>query len=131
MLNNIRYFFSGILQVQFYQALCEANQQGPAFGKPLHKCDIYGSIAAGDRLRYFKAQITLMQLTMISSIWFLFIYVSSSMMSLGGSKHWSEALKVLTNGKYSQISAAPLMNYYKPLYHWLKRQNQKLDYPLY
>jgi len=50
-------------------------------------------------------------------------------MSLGGRKHWSEALKVLTNGKYSQISAEPLMNYYKPLYHWLKRQNQKLKYP--
>jgi len=53
LLKNIRYFFAGILEVQFYQALCEANQQGPVFGKPLHLCDIYGSIAAGDRLRYF------------------------------------------------------------------------------
>lgn len=47
-----RYFLSSILQVQILQALCDASQQGPRFGKPLNQCDIYGSVEAGNRLRY-------------------------------------------------------------------------------
>lgn len=46
----IRYFVSYIIQFQFHKALCEAagqyNSSEPD-QKPLHRCDIYGSHAAG------------------------------------------------------------------------------------
>ena len=42
----IRYFTRTILQFQFAESLCQAaGQTGP-----LHECDFYGSLAAGDKL---------------------------------------------------------------------------------
>lgn len=42
-----RYFVSFVIQFQFHKALCEAAGQG---SEPLHKCDIYRSTAAGNKL---------------------------------------------------------------------------------
>jgi len=42
----IRYFTRTILQFQFAESLCEA----AGHVGPLHKCDFYGSTAAGDKL---------------------------------------------------------------------------------
>ena len=41
-----RYFLAHILQFQFHRALCEA----AGFEGPLHRCSIYGSTQAGERL---------------------------------------------------------------------------------
>ncbi|KAK4008097.1 hypothetical protein OUZ56_013252 [Daphnia magna] len=98
----IRYFLSSILQVQIFQALCDASQQGPRFGKPLNQCDIYGSVEAGNRLR--------------------------EMLSLGSSRPWNVALKVLTHEQNPTIDARPLMDYYRPLHEWLLSENRRLNY---
>nr|CAD7404037.1 unnamed protein product [Timema poppensis] len=50
-----RYFVAHILQFQFHKALCiAAGQYDPTDPntQPLHKCDIYNSTAAGQKLRY-------------------------------------------------------------------------------
>ena len=50
-----RYFISSILEFQFQEGLCRlANHTGP-----LHKCDIYGSLEAGTKLRYCYGEATM------------------------------------------------------------------------
>ncbi|KAI5698388.1 hypothetical protein M8J75_006012 [Diaphorina citri] len=101
--NNVeylRYFVSYISQFQFHKALCtEAGQFDPKnpLKTPLHQCDIYGSKKAGN---LFK-----------------------KMLSLGASKPWPEALEVLTGQK--NLDAGPMLQYFDPLYKWLKEENRK------
>lgn len=45
------------------------------------------------------------------------------MLELGSSKHWTFALRSLTNA--SKISAEPLIEYFTPLYNWLVEENLK------
>ncbi|XP_037516778.1 angiotensin-converting enzyme [Rhipicephalus sanguineus] len=47
------------------------------------------------------------------------------MMSFGASIEWREALQMATGTP--EISAEPLLNYYDPLFVWLKRENIKLN----
>ncbi len=47
------------------------------------------------------------------------------MLTLGASKHWSEALLALTNVR--EVNAAPLLEYFKPLTDWLKNENSKYN----
>jgi peptidyl-dipeptidase A len=61
-----RYFLAGVLQFQFYQAMCRAAE----WTGPLHRCTFYGNKAAGTRL--------------------------ARMLQLGGSKPWPDALFELT-----------------------------------
>lgn len=62
----IRYFFSFILQFQFYKGMCKVSgHEGP-----LHSCDFYGSEEAGGKFK--------------------------DMLALGSSLPWREALKSLT-----------------------------------
>jgi peptidyl-dipeptidase A len=95
----IAYFVAHILQFSFYKSLCiEARQydpNNPALN-PLHKCDYYQNTAAGDKLR--------------------------AGLSMGFSKHWSEALEELTGSK--EMTASALMEYFKPLYDFLKEENK-------
>jgi peptidyl-dipeptidase A len=61
-----RYFLAAILQFQFHRSLCEtAGYEGP-----IHRCTIYGSGQAGERL--------------------------NAMMEMGRSRPWPEALEALT-----------------------------------
>lgn len=92
------YFVAHILEFQFFKSLClEAKQYEPKNPlKPLHKCDIYESKAAGNRLR--------------------------AGLSLGSSVHWSEALSRITNGD-RDISADALLEYFQPLHEYLNREN--------
>ncbi len=88
----VRYFTARILQFQFHKALCKAaGQEGP-----LHECSIYGSKAAGNKLK--------------------------AMLSLGASKPWPEALAALTGEK--KMDAGALLEYFEPLSKWLKTQNK-------
>ena len=87
-----RYFLARILQFQFHRALCDAaGQRGP-----LHRCSIYGSGAAGERLQRTLA--------------------------LGTSRPWPDALEALTGGR--QMDATAIVDYFAPLKTWLDEQNR-------
>ncbi|CAN5188177.1 M2 family metallopeptidase [soil metagenome] len=88
-----RYFLAHILQFQFHRALCEAG----GHQGPIHACSIYGNEAAGDRL------------------W--------SMMKLGASKPWPDALEAATGER--EMDASAIIDYFEPLMGWLKKQNQE------
>lgn len=45
------------------------------------------------------------------------------MLKLGSSKSWSDAMELLTGQR--EMDAGPLLNYFSPLYEWLKNENQK------
>jgi peptidyl-dipeptidase A len=86
-----RYFLSFIGQFQFHESLCElAEHEGP-----LHRCDIYKSTKAGDRLK--------------------------SVLSLGASQPWPEVMTQFTG--QPQFKVDSILRYFKPLISWLKRAN--------
>lgn len=87
----MRYFLATVLQYQFHRALCRhAGHEGP-----LHSCSIYGSRAAGDKLK--------------------------QMLALGAQKPWPDALQVLTGQR--EMDASAILEYYAPLMQWLEKQN--------
>ena len=87
----VRYFLARIYQFQFQKALCEA-----AGNKgPLDECSIHDSADAGVKLM--------------------------SMLSLGASKPWPDALEAIGAGR--RADAAPLLDYFAPLRAWLAVEN--------
>ncbi|XP_058812773.1 angiotensin-converting enzyme-like [Topomyia yanbarensis] len=97
----ISYFIAHILDMQLHKTLCQvADEYEPNNpDKPLHKCDIDGSTAAGDRIR--------------------------AGLSLGRSVHWSEALREMTGE--TELKTDALLEYYAPLYEYLKAENEKAE----
>ena len=87
-----RYFLARLLQFQFHRAMCRAAD----IKGPLHQCSVYGNKAAGQRLQ--------------------------SMLALGASRPWPEALATMTGGE-RQIDAGALLEYFAPLSAWLKEKN--------
>ncbi|MEO8197964.1 MAG: M2 family metallopeptidase, partial [Thermoanaerobaculia bacterium] len=88
----MRYFLADVLQFQFQRALCQAaGEKGP-----LHRCSIYGSKVAGEKL--------------------------AAMMAMGASKPWPDALEALTGQR--QMDASAILDYFAPLQTWLDSQNQ-------
>jgi peptidyl-dipeptidase A len=85
-----RYFLADILQFQFHRALSKT----AGCTLPLHRCSIYGSKAAGEKL--------------------------NAMLSFGQSKPWPDALEVLTGTK--QMDASAIIDYFAPLDKWLDEQ---------
>jgi peptidyl-dipeptidase A len=85
-----RYFLANILQFQFHRALSKT----AGCTLPLHRCSIYESRPAGDRL--------------------------NAMLSLGLSKPWPDALDALTGSK--QMDATAILDYFAPLSAWLDEQ---------
>jgi peptidyl-dipeptidase A len=85
-----RYFLADILQFQFHRALSKT--AGCAL--PLHRCSIYESKVAGDRL--------------------------NAMLTMGQSKPWPEALEALTGSK--EMDATAILDYFAPLSKWLDDQ---------
>jgi peptidyl-dipeptidase A len=85
-----RYFLADILQFQFHRSL----SQTAGCSLPLHRCSIYESKSAGEKL--------------------------NAMLSLGQSKPWPEALAVLTGTK--QMDASAIIDYFAPLDKWLDEQ---------
>jgi len=86
-----RYFLAHILQFQFHRALCEiAGNEGP-----IHRCSIYGSEQAGERL--------------------------NAMLEMGRSRPWPEALEALTGSP--EMDATAILDYFAPLQAWLDEQN--------
>ncbi len=86
----MRYFLARILQFQFHRALTKT----AGCSTDLHRCSIYDSKAAGERL--------------------------NAMMTLGISKPWQEALETLTGSR--QMDATAILDYFAPLSKWLNGQ---------
>lgn len=63
---------------------------------PLNRCSFYGSKAAGEKL--------------------------SRMLAAGQSQPWQQTLKEMTGADH--IDAQPMLDYFAPLYTWLKEQNK-------
>ena len=63
---------------------------------PLNRCTFYGSKAAGDRL--------------------------NTMLEAGQSQPWQQTLKTMTGEDH--LDAGPMLEYFQPLYLWLKQQNE-------
>jgi peptidyl-dipeptidase A len=63
---------------------------------PLNRCSFYGSKAAGDKL--------------------------NKMLSAGQSQPWQQTLKEMTGTDH--LDAQPMLDYFAPLYAWLKEQNK-------
>jgi peptidyl-dipeptidase A len=70
--------------------------------KRLHMCDIYGNKHAGEKFK--------------------------QMLAMGTSKPWSEVLKRLTGE--SKLESEAILNFFEPLYKWLKRENLARGYPV-
>jgi peptidyl-dipeptidase A len=87
-----RYFLAAILQFQFHRALSEA----AGCTTPLHRCSIYESRAAGDRLE--------------------------KVMAMGLSRPWPDALEALTGSR--QMDGSAILDYFAPLQAWLEEQNK-------
>jgi len=45
------------------------------------------------------------------------------MLKLGSSKPWFDAMELLTGQR--EMDARPLLNYFNPLYEWLKNENKR------
>lgn len=88
-----RYFLAAILQFQFHRALCRES----GFNGPLYQCSIYGNKSAGRKLQ--------------------------TMLAMGLSKPWPEALKAMTGE--DKMDATAIIDYFAPLKTWLDEQNRK------
>jgi len=95
----VRYFTAFIYEFQFYKALCEeAGEYIPGDpAKPLHRCNIYGSKAAGDKMR--------------------------DMLKLGASRPWKEAMRVMTG--QPEMDTGAIREYFRPLENWLIQRNKE------
>ena len=87
-----RYFLAHILQFQFHRALCEA----AGLEGPLHRCSIYGSTEAGERL--------------------------VEMLEMGASRPWPDALEAIAGTR--DMDATAILDYFAPLAAWLDEQNE-------
>lgn len=94
----VMYFYSYVGKFQFHETLCKAAGQTEEF----HDCDIFNSIAAGDKLRTFLEQ--------------------------GSSRPWKELMQEFTGTDNFQSTA--LDNYFKPLSLWLDDHIAKNEIPV-
>jgi peptidyl-dipeptidase A len=85
-----RYFLADILQFQFHRALSKT----AGCTLPLNRCSIYESKPAGQKL--------------------------NTMLSMGQSRPWPDALAALTGEK--QMDATAIIDYFAPLAKWLDEQ---------
>jgi peptidyl-dipeptidase A len=90
-----RYFLADILQFQLHRALAEAAGCPGTDDTPLHRCSIYESKEAGDKL--------------------------NAMLKMGASRTWQEALEQITGSR--EMDATAIRDYFAPLQAWLDEQN--------
>ncbi|XP_072016685.1 angiotensin-converting enzyme 2-like [Amphiura filiformis] len=89
----LRYYIRTIIQFQFHKGMCDA----AGHTGPLHRCDIYNSKEAGDKL--------------------------AEMLQMGKSKPWPDAMEAITGQR--EMSAVAIKEYYAPLLEWLKKTNEE------
>jgi len=88
----MRYFLAHILQFQFHKAACE--QAG--WEGPLHRCSVYGNKEVGAKF--------------------------NTMMEMGASKPWPDALEAFTGTR--EMDGSAVVAYFEPLKVWLDEQNK-------
>jgi peptidyl-dipeptidase A len=86
-----RYFLAAVLQFQFHRALSKT----AGCTTPLHRCSIYGSKEAGQKMK--------------------------AMLEMGASRPWPDALEAVTGQR--QMDASAMAEYFAPLKKWLDAQN--------
>jgi len=93
----VRYFTAFIYEFQFYRAMClQSGRYVPGDPKkPLHRCNFYGSVEAGNKLK--------------------------EMLVLGASRPWKEAMMKMTG--QPEMSTKAIREYFEPLEKWLEEQN--------
>jgi peptidyl-dipeptidase A len=89
-----RYFLAHILQFQFHRGLCKE----AGYTGPLNRCSIYGNKAAGKKFE--------------------------TMLEMGASRPWNEALKAVTGE--DKLDASAIIDYFAPLKVWLDAQNKEM-----
>jgi peptidyl-dipeptidase A len=87
-----RYFLADILQFQFHRAL----SQTAGCTTPLHRCSVYESKPAGQKL--------------------------NAMLTMGLSHPWPDALEAMTGKR--EMDASAILDYFAPLQKWLEEQNK-------
>lgn len=92
-----RYFIAHILQFQLHRALCRE----AGYTGPLNRCSIYENKAAGKKFQ--------------------------TMLEMGASRPWNEALKAVTGE--DKLDASAIIDYFAPLKVWLDAQNKTLVKP--
>ncbi|XP_055372267.1 angiotensin-converting enzyme-like [Condylostylus longicornis] len=100
----LRYFAAHIFQFQFHKTLCEKSGQYVKGDSELtlDNCDIYGSKEAGNAFK--------------------------SMLELGASKHWKDALEIMSGER--SMTASAILEYFEPLQKWLETENAKMNIPI-
>jgi peptidyl-dipeptidase A len=88
-----RYFLAAVLQFQFHRALAAT----AGCTSPLHRCSIYESKAAGEKMK--------------------------AMLAMGASQPWPDALEALTGQR--QMDATAMAEYFAPLKKWLDEANKQ------
>ncbi len=88
----MRYFLAHILQFQFHQAACE--QAG--FEGPLHRCSVYGNKEVGEKF--------------------------NTMMEMGASKPWPDALEAFTGTR--EMDGSAILEYFAPVMTYLQEENK-------
>jgi len=89
---TIRYSLAEIYQFQFHRAACRI----AGWTGPLHRCSIYGNKEVGARLK--------------------------TMLSMGASQPWPEALAAFTGER--ELDASAMIEYFGPLQSWLAERNK-------
>ena len=106
-LSAFRYFLAHVFQFQIYDVLCqEAGHRGP-----LHLCDLHGSTAAGEKLKY----VSVLGSTFIP-LWMNNYF--RILLSLGSSKPWEDILEEFAGVR--TFSAQPCLKYFQPLRDYLE-----------
>ena len=93
----VSYFTAYIYEFQFYRAMClQSGRYVPGDPKkPLHRCNFYGSVEAGNKLK--------------------------EMLVMGKSRPWKEAMMKMTG--QPEMSTKAIREYFEPLEKWLEEQN--------
>jgi peptidyl-dipeptidase A len=92
--NNVPYARYFLARVYQFQ-FYKAMCDASGYKGPLNRCSFYGSKAAGDKL--------------------------NTMLAAGQSQPWQQTLKTMTGTDH--LDAQPMLDYFAPLYTWLKQQN--------
>ncbi|CAL1265722.1 unnamed protein product, partial [Larinioides sclopetarius] len=90
-----RYYVANILQFQIHKILCYE----AGYKGPLHECNIYKNKKAGKAFAKFLSQ--------------------------GRAKNWKQLLGTFSGGKFRKLDASAMLEYFKPLIYWLKKENKK------
>ncbi|CAF0962495.1 unnamed protein product [Didymodactylos carnosus] len=102
VVSNVPYTRYFLAHILQFQFHRSLCQIGGQNEQPLHLCDIYQQKHVGARFR--------------------------QMLDMGNSRHWSYILETLTGE--STFTSEAILDYFQPLYKWIKQENIRQGYPV-